>query len=219
ALRRSLAAAVRGVDCALVSGDVSRDAGQVSLRGVVGRGTPEQDLLRGVRDAAPTAALDWQVGVAEGPYCSALNLVRAYARPFGASSGGVEVGLKDNRTNLFEDERIEITTIGPDFPAYLQVDYYSGDGSVTHLRSAASGSPMLPARSTQGFYAGDVVKPFGTDLIVAVASSTPLFAKDRPQSERGSDYLRELRTALNAATQRRAQVAAGAVMVRTNPKR
>jgi hypothetical protein len=171
-----------------------------------------------VREAAPTAALDWGMGVAEGPYCGTLNLVRAYARPFGATAGGLDIGLKDNRTNLVADERVDIVTAGPDFPGYMQVDYYSGDGSVTHLRSAASGSPVLPARSHQDFYAGNVGPPYGSDLIVAITTSVPLFARDRPQSERGDEYLRELRSALEAAAKRKAQVAAAVVMVRTNPK-
>jgi hypothetical protein len=209
---------MRGIDCAVVGGDVDSSSDQVTLRGVVGHGRPEQELLRSLREAAPTAAVDWQMGVAEGPYCPALNLIRTYARPFGTAASGVEVGLKDNRTNLVDGDRVDIVAAVPDFPSYLQIDYFQGDGKVAHLRTATAGTPILAARSVATFYGGDVAFPYGTDVIVAIASSTALFTRDRPQEEMSTEYLRDLRAALNSATQRRAQVSAAAVMVRTNPK-
>ncbi len=217
ALRRAVASAVQESDCAVVSGDLSR-SGLLSLRGVIGGGEPVQALLRRVRDAAPNAALDWAMDEASGPYCGALNLVRAYARPFGAETGGMELGLKDGRTSLVADDKIDIRTTLPAFPAYLQVDYFSTDGSVSHLRTAAAGSPPLPARSSQSFVAGEVAIPFGTDLIVSIASSTPLFAKGQSLAETVDAYVRELRTALDAAARRRSDLAAGVLLVRTGPK-
>ncbi|HYZ62064.1 MAG TPA: hypothetical protein VE650_06375, partial [Acetobacteraceae bacterium] len=216
ALRRAVASALQGTACAVAEGDVSRNVGTVVIRGVVGRGQPEQELLRAVRDAARTAAVDWSLGVVEGPYCGVLDLVRSYTRPFGATTGGVEVALRGNRTSLVADDKVEIRAALPDFPSYLQVDYFSSDGSVAHLRTAATGSPVLPARSPQEFFAGEVAPPFGTDLIVAVASSVPLFQKDQALSDRTDTYLRELRAALDR--RKPAQVASGVLMVRTSPR-
>ncbi len=217
ALRRAVTSAVEGVDCATVRGDLAR-SGTVSIQGVVGSGAPMQELQRRVREAAPTAPVDWAVEEANGPYCGALNLIRAYTRPFGSVSGGMEVGLRDGQTTLQENDKIDIQAQAPGFPSYLQVDYFSGDGTVFHVQTAAQGSPQLSARSAWSHVSGTVGPPFGTDLIVSIASSVPLFPKGQILPLETEPYLRQLRAALEAATKRRAELAAGAVVVHTSPK-
>ena len=217
ALRRAVASAVRGADCAIVHGDLSR-SGTLSLRGVIGAGSPVQALLGEIRAAAPDANLEWTAQEASGPYCGALNLIHGLARPFGATSGGMDVGLKDGRTRLVADDKIDIRTTLPAFASYLQIDYFSSDGSVAHLRTAAQGGAATPAGSTDSFVAGEAAPPFGADLIVAIASSAPLFAKGQALPDTAEPYLRELRQALDAAKLRNAELAAAAVVVRTSPK-
>jgi hypothetical protein len=217
ALRRAIGSAVQSTDCAVIGGDVARN-GAIVLQGVVGRGRPEQELLRNVRDAAPTAAVDWGIGVAEGPYCGALNLARAYARPFGATSGGLEMKLQGGKTDLLEKDRIDIRAVGPDFPAYVQMDYFSSDGTVAHLRKAASATPPVPARAPIEIAGFEAAPPYGTDVVVAIGASTPLFGRDQALSEKTDDYVRELRTALEAASRRKSQMAAAAMVVRTSPR-
>jgi eukaryotic-like serine/threonine-protein kinase len=201
----------------VIGGDVARN-GTLVLQGVVGRGRPEQELLHSVRDAAPTAAVDWAIGVADGPYCGALNLVRAYARPFGAGSGGMDIGLKGGKTDLVENDRVDIRTVAPDFPAYVQVDYFSSDGTVAHLRKSATGTPATAPRATVEIAGFEAAPPFGTDVVTAIAVSTPLFTREQALSEKTDDYVRELRTALDTANRRKSQVAAAAIMVKTSPK-
>ena len=216
ALRRSIASAAQGADCAVLQGDVARD-GRLIVQGVIGaRAAPA--VLQQFRETAPTAPLDWTVREASGPYCGALNLVRAYARPFGSTTGGIEVGLKDGRTDLVTDDPIEVRTTMAGFPAYLEVDYFSSDGSVAHVRTASQGSPTVPARSGQSIVAGAAAPPFGTDLVVAIASSPPLFPKSKTLPETTDAYLRDLRTALDAAKQRRSELATGVVVVHTSEK-
>jgi hypothetical protein len=77
---------------------------------------------------------------------------------------------------------------------------------------------MLPPRSTQSFLAGEAAPPFGTDLIIAIASSAPLFNKNQALPDQADAYVRELGSALDAAARRHANIAAGAVEVRTSPK-
>ena len=216
ALRRAIASAAQGADCAVLQGDVGHD-GRLSVRGVIGAGKAS-GVLQQFRDTAPTAPLDWTARDADGPYCSVLNLVRPYARPFGSSTGGIEAGLKDGRIDLRADDPIEISATLAGFPAYLQVDYFSSDGSVAHLRTSAQGSPTVPARSSQSFVAGAAAPPFGTDLIVAIASSTPLFAKGKALPETADAYLRDLRAALDTAKQHRSELAAGVAVVHTSEK-
>jgi serine/threonine-protein kinase len=217
ALRRAVSTAVDGADCAAVRGDLTR-SGTISLQGVIGSGAPTQDLLGHVRDAAPNAPLDWTVEEVNGPYCGALNLIRAYTRPFGSVSGGMDIGLKDGKTNLREDDRIEIRAQMPAVPSYLQVDYFSSDGSVLHVQTAAQGAAAFPPRSVQVYAPGSVASPFGTDLIISIASSVPLFNKGQTLPDEAEPYLRQLHTALDAAIKKRAELAAGVVVVHTSPK-
>ena len=157
-----------------MSGDVTRPGGTVLLRGVTGSGQPEADLHNAVQDAAPTAAVDWQVGAAMGPYCPVLNLLRPYARPFGVSAGGVGLGLQGDRTNLVTDDPVISRVTMPEFPSHLQLDYLASDGTVLHMHSSTArpypagsqqrvGDPRPPA-----FEGWKVFEPYGTDLVVEI---------------------------------------------------
>ncbi len=212
ALRRAVASAVSSTDCALVNGDLSA-AGTVDLRGVIVQGQPEQALQQNIRGAAPTAAVDWHLGILKGDYCGPLDAIRAYARPFGATYGGLDLTLNSARGSLVTNDKIEIRTTLPNYAAYLFIDYFSSDGSVAHFRLPTSGTQLLQAGSTHTSLLGTVFPPFGTDLIVAIASSTPLFGKDT-LAQTADEYVRQLRTALDAAA-RRGRVASNALMVLT----
>jgi hypothetical protein len=52
-------------------------------------------------------------------------------------------------------------------------------------------------------------------MIIAVASSVPLFDRPRPDDEDTATYLRELRAALQRARQRGARLAADAWLLET----
>jgi len=60
--------------------------------------------------------------------------------------------------------------------------------------------------------------PFGTDMIVAIASAAPLYRNARPQSEPQEGYLRDLRAALDTAARNRSRLSATVMVVRTTPK-
>jgi eukaryotic-like serine/threonine-protein kinase len=63
---------------------------------------------------------------------------------------------------------------------------------------------------------GEVGPPFGTDMILAVASSVPLFAQRRPvDGETVETYLPALRGAIDAALRRNAKVAGRAIVLDT----
>ena len=60
-----------------------------------------------------------------------------------------------------------------------------------------------------------VDEPYGTDMIIALASPAPLFATPRPQFEPASDYLPALQGAIEAAERQHAPLAAAALLVLT----
>ncbi len=215
-VRRAIASVVSAAGCSVVTGDDQPEATPV-LRGVVGRGQSETALRAAVRDAAPELAPDWQVAIADGPYCAVLDTVRPYARPFGGGPG-LGVTLAGRRTSLVADELIMPRVTMPDFAGSLQLDYVASDGSVVHLHEALNGVPYAALSTSEfgkprppGFGGWAVDRPFGTDLIVGIASSRPLFRSPRPASENLENYLRDLRVALDQADREGARIAAGGI--------
>ncbi len=109
----------------------------------------------------------------------------------------------------------------PEFPAHLTVDYLSHDGSVTHLfpiradrdKIFAANSAVTLGDPVRGV--GDVGPPFGTDMILAVASSVPLFAQRPSDSETVETYLPALRDAIDAALLRNAKLTGRAIVLDT----
>jgi eukaryotic-like serine/threonine-protein kinase len=219
AIRRAIAEALRSGACSMVTGD---DTSEASLRGVVGRGS-EAALRATVRDAAPTFAPAWRVAAADGPYCGMLDLVRPYARSFGETGAALEIALANGRMELAADELL-IPRVSMPFTGWLQLDYIAGDGTVLHMHQALGGTPYAAQSSLvfgqpklPEFGGWAVDKPFGTDLIIGIASSVPLFRSPRPTVEKLDGYLGDLRVALAQADG--AQVSATVVLVRTGPRR
>jgi len=218
AIRQALAEVARTANCALPRFSVSGE-GLVGVTGPVGAGAPETALREAVEGAAPHAPVTWHVHRFDGPYCAALDLVRPIAQP---SSPFLGLNLKDEATILKDHQPIVPMLRLPEFPAHLIVDYLSHDGSVTHLfptradhdKAFAANAAVTLGEPGKGV--GEAGPPFGTDMIVAVASSIPLFAQRRPaEGETVETYLPALRAAIEAAQQRNAKLAGRAIVLDT----
>ena len=224
AMRAAIVEALRQTACVAATGDLHAPE-SITLRGVAGNAPAAAALQDAVAGAVPGAPVEWGVAAADGPYCAMLDLVRPLLRPFGSEARTVSVALKDGRTNLVQEEQMYPAINMPDFASYLQLDYLDSDGTVAHLVNALPGR-AIPANSLQmlgkprppadpGFV---VDEPFGTDVIVAIASSTPLFRTARPASEPIGTYVRDLKAALEAAARNGNRASAAVLMVRTSPK-
>jgi serine/threonine-protein kinase len=218
AMRQALAEVARTANCALPRFSVSGE-GQIGVSGPVGAGTPQAGLREAVEGVAPHAPVTWRTRAFDGPYCAALDLVRPIAQP---SCPFLGLNLKDEATTLKDHQPIVPMLRLPEFPAHLVVDYLSHDGSVTHLfptradhdKAFAANAAVTLGEPGKGV--GEAGPPFGTDMIVAVASSVPLFAQRRPaEGETVETYLPALRAAIEAAQQRNAKVAGRAIVLDT----
>jgi len=226
ALRSAIAAAVAPVGCALVRGNVAAPGGTVLLTGVAGSGAPETALHRAIIAAAPTAAVDWRIAGFDGPYCRALDVLHPVAHGFGASGSGFAMTLKEGDRPLKDGELITLDLTLPDYPAWLQVDYLEHDGTVVHLHPTAKDpSRSYPANSQQslgdpaaGGERWEVGAPYGTDMVIAVASSAPLFTQKRKDLEQTEAYLRVLQAAIESARRRNVRLAADALVLTTKPR-
>jgi eukaryotic-like serine/threonine-protein kinase len=221
AIRESLASLARSAKCA-VPRFVLSDAGHIDVSGLVGAGPPEQALRDAVESEAQGASVGWNVTTFDGPYCDALDFIRPIAQPASPSLG---LTLKDDVTRLKDNDPIRPILKLPEFPSHLIVDYLSHDGSVTHLLPA-DGHPdkTFAANATvplgdPALGVGTVGPPFGTDMIVAVASSVPLSVQRRSgETDTVSSYMPMLESAMEGARRRNAKLAGRALVLDTVAK-
>jgi serine/threonine protein kinase len=204
--------------CALPRFSVG-EGGRIGLSGLVGAGAPDAALRDAVQAGVPGETLIWETRGVDGPYCDLFDTIRPIAE---TGSPGLGLGLRDGVTRLNAGQFVLPIVNMPDFTAYLQVDYFSHDGSVAHLfppRGAPNPVFAINATVTLGQDHGkpnlEVAAPFGADLIVAVASSDPLFAGPVREDETEQTYLPALKVAIEAAERRGAKLTARALVVDT----
>jgi serine/threonine-protein kinase len=123
------------------------------------------------------------------------------------------------------DAIFPILTI-PEFPAHIIVDYLSSDGSVTHLFPTRASpdrvfhaNASVPLGDSAKGVGGGVGPPFGTDMIIAIASSIELFPDYRLVARYNTveTYLPVLQGAIEAARGHGARLAGTALAFETVP--
>ena len=230
-LRQQIERVLSAAPCVLVDGTV-QDTGTVTVTGIAGRSAGDA-LRREVSDAAGSHALDWQVQRVDPVFCDVLSAIRPVTPLAGARDLGLRLALAGGRTALHEDDYIQPRVTMPGFAGRLRVDYLAHDGSLQHLyptvaqdrfvavpgRTLRAGQMLELGNPGGGRPQWQVAPPFGTDMIIAVASSVPLFDSPEPNEEdNGSDYVRRLGHAIEAARSRGASVSAAVMLVDTLPK-
>ena len=210
--------------CTLLSVDDSGAAPVIS--GLAGAGAPQAGLSGALQSLPSAATLTNNTQTIDGPYCDALNAIRPYHLLFGDAAGTLTLGLAGGKTTLHDGELITVMQKMPGYTGYLETDYFSNDGTVLHLyptptdaeKMLAAGGAKVLGDPAHGGANWQVSAPYGTDMIIAIASTTPLFATARPQDENASDYLPALRAALQNAASSGAKLAVAALPVVTLPK-
>ncbi len=214
-----MVAALRPAACSLTR--TTLDGRTVLVSGLASRAA-EAALHLGVRDMLPANvtpdAVSWHLDMFDGPYCPVLDTLRP------ASTTPLGLGLRNGVRRLHKDQDIVPQVTMPDFPGWLQLDYFSSDGGLAHLHPTALGPARQDAARAIVTFGGtpqerwQVDAPFGTDMIVAIASSAPLFNAPRPADESAADYLQALRAALADATRKGVRIATGAMLLDTTER-
>jgi serine/threonine-protein kinase len=207
------------------------DTGQVA---VIGLASPQ--AAGALRSTVPGGErIDWRVTAVEPVFCDLLTTLRPVAPIAGAPPHGLGIALADGATSLTDGSRIMPHVTMADFAGDLRVDYVGHDGSVVHLyptlaeparnvaaqkaRHLAAGTPLALGDPGPGRPVWEVGPPYGTDMIVAVASSVALPVSPAQNAEdNGAEYLRDLRSAIAKARQDGAEVTATIMPVDTLPK-
>ena len=225
AIEAALADSLPAIRCSLTRATVAGD-GSVTLAGVSGGGQPEDALRRAVAAADP-AGLAWQVQSFDGPYCPALDALRPLAEAISRNRTGMELTQLGGAAPLKDNEVIALQVTMPAFAGFLHVAYLQHDATVSpqvpgpgypEQTYAARASVALgsPRSDFEGWHVGP---PFGTDMIVVVASTAPLFTRKLADSQPIATYVAALQTATADLRRRGGSVAAAALLLDTRPGR
>jgi len=211
-----VSAALATLPCTDLS--ASLEDGGITVSGLAGSGVAEE--ARTAADQAAGGSVAWQVRSVAKIYCTALEAVRAAGTSLPLTMGG-KSGTVHLADGAFIVPRIDL----PNFPAWLTVDYLANDGTSAHMYPPAKRGPvqqkagaalMLTARETGTVTPNTVSPPYGTDMILAVASAKPLLPLPRPAAETTEAYLEALARALEAARAAGTATAAGVLVVETS---
>ena len=166
---------------------------------VVGFVGTHEDLTK-IEEAAARSNARVEVDLRSWPQCEALMTIE---EPLGhASTPAISLPKLSYRA----EETLAFDVTMADFQGYLHVAYIQADGNVVNLvESDALTLSTLPPQTQLTFGDGlegrpkfTVSAPFGNEMIVALASRSPLFADDRPHVETEREFLTALRKAIIA---------------------
>ena len=199
---------------------IEKRGGEQVVVGFVGT---QEDLAK-IQEAASKAETRVRVEVALRPWpqCEALMTIE---NPLAQAS---KPAISLPRSSYRAEETLAFDVAMADFQGYLHLAYIQADGNVVNLvESDALTLSTLPAQTQLTFGDGlegrpkfTVSAPFGNEMIVALASKSPLFADDRPLVETEREFLTALRKAIIARpdpTQPERVVSASFVTLETKP--
>lgn len=125
--------------------------------------------------------------------CSVIEMFAPYWARTRQAGDIATIKTKKPNAELQEGDYLVLDITTPPHDSFVNVDYFSFDGSVVHLvpnfRAKDNQAPPNYAATIGSLGNWVVSKPFGTDFIVFVATPAPLFDTLRPESESASDYL------------------------------
>jgi hypothetical protein len=177
--------------------DVASQSGINRLSGFVASDS-DYERVRQIAAAVPSTQLG-DIVVAPWPQCETLQtLSKALAAP---DRPGITV---EPGTELRAGDVLRLAVTSPGYPGYLYIMYIQANGSVLSLAEPTGivPQPTMPHRTLifgdgrEGRATFTVSPPFGREMVIALASKSPLFDKPLPAEEFERDFLTTLRRAL-----------------------
>jgi eukaryotic-like serine/threonine-protein kinase len=210
--RRDYEAAVAAALSAITCGVVLPIAGEsgVSLTGVARRDeTAAAEAAIGALGIPASARRLW-VEPFDGPYCEVLSKVRGIA----LNEGAPQVTLS-SPDPLPGGQVLRFRVQTPAWSSHLHVAFLMTTGEVGNLFSTTSRqAPRSSITLTDPTW--EATEPYGTDLLLVIASERPLFGTQRRRKvEKQDQFAADLAPALSAAQERGGRVSAQVVAVRT----
>lgn len=190
-------ARLRSVSCARLDGKIGVDR-VVRVRGFLGA-ADDLAKLRSEFAAMPgVRRVETGVTVYPWPQCEVyLNFAEVLT-----VKRGLSATLRGASARAFAGgDSLSIDVVTPAYPSYLYVTYLQAGGDATNLYWPQGRFPKaLPPNTkvTLGGGAGGepvyrIAPPFGDEMVVIVASASPLFADELPDTSTDRDYLTSFR--------------------------
>ena len=196
--RTRLEARMEQIQCGTVS--ISAPRGRLSLVGFVSTREDRDPLIALVREIGGQA----EIAVRPWPQCEALQTLGAHL----GRSNGLQLTVRgashEGVVRLARGRSLVLDIRTPDYPSYLYVAYVQADGSAVTLlqptgplsaRLGAAERLTLGAPPHQDRYTISG-PPFGPEMVVAIASASPLFSERLPQDQTEREFLSVVRRAL-----------------------
>lgn len=197
----AVSAVLAGVPCSALVPAV--DGHAVRVQGYLARSVGPARLKQKVAALPGVGRVDLALQEIGDDKCALMGVLGRYWVAYRMAHGGASLRLNAGSGkgggkggDLTAGDTLMVDVVTPDFQSYVTVDYFVLDGHVVHLLPNASARENLaPPRytATVGSLGNWVIgPPFGTEMLVLIATPVPLFDTMRPDSEGGPAYLRAL---------------------------
>jgi hypothetical protein len=219
-----LQSTLSALPCTLIT---ATDAGdKYEITGLMGAGAPQAALKAALKALPANVVTESRVQTIDGPYCDALNTIRPYNAFFDLPGTQLSLSLANGVTTLHAGQLIIVNAAMPAYAGYLQIDYFLSDGTVLHLyptptdrlRQQPGGSTKTLGDPLGAGATWPVSAPYGTDMIMSIVTTSPLFTERRQQTENATEYLSDLRQALQTVAAGKRHLEVDAIQLVTAPK-
>jgi hypothetical protein len=199
AVQAQVTARLREVRCARLESTLGADR-VVRLQGFAGSADDLAKLEADLRDMPGVRRVDANVTLYPWPQCEVfLNFADALKAPRGlaASFAGAPTRV------LTEGDSLTVQVRTPSFPSYLYVTYLQANGEAVHLAWPQGRFPKAMRPNTEVTFGGGaggepvyrITPPVGDEIVVVVASASPLFQDEPPETTIDREYLTAFRKA------------------------
>jgi hypothetical protein len=198
----AVSAALAGVPCSALVPSINGHA--VRIQGYLAHSFGQPHLRNTLAALPGVARVDLALQEVDDNKCGIMGVLGRYwvanrTAP-GSAAGGASIRLNprsgNGRTDLKEDDPLMIDVTTPNYQTYLTVDYFWLGGPVVHmLPNEDERDNLAPPRHTPtigNLRNWTVGPPFGTEMVVLLATPVPVFDGVRPSPETGQAYLRAL---------------------------
>jgi hypothetical protein len=201
----AVSAALADVPCSALVPTIKGHA--VRVQGYLGRGFGQARLKHTLAALPGVAEVDLALQEVAEDKCALLRVLGRYwvahRMAPGAAADGTSIRLSpgsgrggSKASELTEGDTLMVDVTTPAYQSYMAVDYFVLDGNVVHLLpNSTERETLAPPRytATVGNMGNwGIGAPFGTEMLVLLATPVPLFDSVRPDSEAGPAYLRAL---------------------------
>ena len=224
-VQKQIEARLREVKCARLEGRIGADR-VAQVRGFLGSSSDLEKLRADLAAMPGVQRVDAGVSIHPWPQCEVyLNFADVLKVRRGLAA---EVRGATGR-NFAGGDSLSIEVVTPAYPSYLYVTYLQASGEAANLywplgrfpKAMPPNSKVMLGGGAGGEPVYRIGPPYGDEIIVVVASASPLFRDELPDTSTDRDYLTSFRKSFllePAGGGGRRMVSAVVIPLKTKPK-